>query len=289
MKRLLVVSLVLLFQLGLSQEIKEKSLLWEISGNGLEQSSYLFGTMHIMCQGDVVMTPELQNAFDHSEELLMELDMDDPNMMMSMMQVALSKDGKTVTEKLGEELSAKVDTILQRNASMNLSMLNQLNLQTLTMQLGVLALDCPMDLGYDSMLAQEAKTAGKEINGLETVEEQIKILFSQSDEEALQAITYLVDNFDEAREEMNNMIDLYKGGEVQELYDTTKSTFEDPKYPQGDLEEFLDNRNENWIPLIETQIKSKPTFIAVGAAHLAGENGVINLLKKQGYQLKATQ
>lgn len=285
MNKSLYLIFILISQLVFPQKIQEKSLLWEISGNDLKQNSYLFGTMHIMCQGDVKMTPKIQTAFDKTESVLLELDMDDPSIMMKMMQASLSQDGKTVSEKLGKELSAKVDTILRKNSPMTLSMVNSLNLPTLSMQIGMFAMDCEMDLGYDMLFVQEAKTKNKEIKGLESVDFQIKTLLSQSDEEAKKAIEYIVNNFGEVKSEMGKLLSSYKSEDVQSLYDMSKATFEDPKYPQGNLEEFLDNRNIAWIPIISKEIKQKPVFIAVGAAHLAGEKGVINLLRKAGYKV----
>ncbi len=289
MKKSLILFFISIFQFGFSQEIKEKSLLWEISGKGLEKPSYLFGTIHIACQGEVEMRPELESAFDKTEQLILELDMDDPTMMTKMMQASLSKDGQKVTEKLGKELSAKVDSLMQAKMGMGLAMFESLNLATLSVQVGLLAINCPIDLGYDMMLMNEAKQKGIEIKGLESVETQIEVLLSQPDSEAIAAISYLVENFEEAQTELDKMLGLYRNQEVQSLFDYTKSTFEDPKYPQGNLEEFLDKRNKNWIPVIEKEINSKPSFIAVGAAHLAGENGVIHLLRKAGYKLKAVK
>src|SRR5690606_26891407 len=118
---------------------------------------------------------------------------------------------------------------------------------------------------------------------------QIGLLLSQPEAESIQAISYLVNNFAEAEKELAEMIEFYQAKDVQGLYDFTKSSFEDPKYPQGKLEEFLDERNHNWIPVIEKEIKTTASLIGVGAAHLAGEKGVINLLKSKGYKLKAVQ
>lgn len=276
---------LLFSSLLLSQDIMDKALLWKISGNGLTEESYLFGTMHLTCEGEVIISPNLQNAFDSTAELLMELDMDDPNMMMKMMSAAMSKDGKTVTEKLGADLAGKVDKFLQEKSGMSLFMFDNVNLQTISMQVGMLALECPLDLGYDVVLSTDAIAEGKPIYGLETVEEQIKLLLSQSDEDAIKAIDFLVNNFGIAKKEMVKLTTLYKEEDIQGLYDFTRKTFEDPNFPQGNVEEFLDVRNENWIPKIEVQLKKTSTLIAVGAAHLAGERGVINLLKKQGYDL----
>ncbi len=287
MKKIFAFSLIFVFQFGLSQEIKEKSLLWEISGKGLSQPSYLFGTVHIACQGEVEMYPELQNVFDKTEQLILELDMDEPSLMTKMMQASLATDGKKVSEKLGEELSAKVDSLMTTRMGMSLAMFENLNLPTISVQLGMLVIDCPMDLGYDMMLLSEAQALKREVKGLETPEAQIDVLFAMTNEDAMQSISYLVNNFDEAEQQLRELLEYYRNQDVQALYNFTKESFEDPKYPQGNLEDFLDKRNENWIPVIEKEIKTTPSLIAVGAAHLAGEKGVINLLRKQGYKVKA--
>src|SRR5690606_31477486 len=184
MKRLIAILLLVLFQFGISQEIKENALLWEISGNDLSQPSYLFGTVHIACQGEVEMRPELQSAFDETEQLILEMDMDDPSLMTTMMQASIATDGKKVSEKLGETLTGKVDSLMQTRMGMGLAMFENLNLPTLSVQLGMLAINCPMDLGYDMLLMTEAQAAQKEVKGLESVEAQIEVLLSMPDEEA---------------------------------------------------------------------------------------------------------
>lgn len=287
MKKLIFALTAVLFQFGNAQEIQEKALLWEITGNNLEKPSYLFGTIHLACQGDVEMRPEIQKAFDSTESLFLEIAMDDPEVMTKMMQASISTDGKTLSEKLGNPLSEKVDNLLKDKMKIGLNSFEQLKLPMFTAQMSLLTLDCPLALGYDMMLTQEAAKTKKEIIGLESIEKQIDVLFSQSDEESIQMIEYIVLNFEEFKKETENLMLSYKSQDIQELYTISKSSFENPKYNSGNIEELLDLRNESWIPIIEKNIQSKPIFIAVGAAHLAGENGVIQLLRNQGFTLKA--
>lgn len=287
MNKLVAFVLIFGFQLGNAQEIKEKALLWEISGNNLEKPSYLFGTIHLACEGDVEMRPEIQAAFDASENLILEIAMDDPALMTKMMQASISTDGKSISEKLGKDLAVKVDLLLLEKMGTGLTSFDQLNLPTFSAQMSLLSLDCPMALGYDMALTLEAEQMKKEVLGLESIEKQIEVLFSQSDEEAIQTIQYIVDNLDEFILETQQLMELYKQQNIQEMYNFTKRAFDDPKYPSGNIEKFLDERNQNWIPIIEKHIQSKPSFIAVGAAHLAGEQGVIQLLRNQGFTVKA--
>lgn len=289
MKKFFLLGLVLLSQLSFTQEITEKALLWEISGKGLEKPSYLFGTIHIACKGEVNITPEIDRAFNATEKLMLEIDMDDPTGMMKLMGILMSADGVTVEQKLGEERAAKVNSFLKDKMGTSLDAVNGMSLQALLIQMTLAGLDCPNDPGYDIALLQKAMMLQKEVLGLESVDKQIEVLFSQTDEDAIQAMMHIVDHFDEVVKQTSDMVEAYKNSEVEKLYQITKEGFESEGSMGSDIKEFLDDRNIAWIPVIENQIHQTPTFIACGAAHLAGGNGVINLLKKQGYTLKAIQ
>lgn len=289
MKKLFILSFLLIFQFGFSQKINEKSLLWEISGKNLEKPSYLYGTVHIACQGDVLMTDKIQNAFDKTETLALEVDMSDPNLQTRMLQISFAKDGKKMSDRLSPEVVEKLDSLFQSKLGAGFAVFEMLSPQFILAQLSLLGLDCPMDLGYDMIFMNLAKAEDKDLIGLESIDTQIDALFSQSNEDAVTAISYLAENQNELKSETLKMMNLYKQKDVQGLYEMTKESFEDPKYPQSDIKVFLDNRNISWIPVIEKLMAEKSAFIAVGAAHLAGENGVINLLRKQGYTLKPLQ
>jgi len=289
MKKLFILLFLLIFQIGFSQKISEKSLLWEISGKNLETPSYLYGTIHIACQGDVLMSDELQGAFDRTQVLALEADMSDPSLQTKMLKILFAKDGKKMSDRLSAEVAAKLDSLYHSKLGTGLSSFDNQSPQFILAQLSLLGLDCPMDLGYDMIFMNLAIDEAKEIVGLESIDTQIEALFSQSNEDAVEAISYLAENQGWLKSETAKMLNLYKEQDVQGLYEMTKESFEDPKFPQSDIKVFLDSRNISWIPVIEKLIAEKPVFIAVGAAHLAGENGVINLLKKQGYTLKPIQ
>ena len=88
MKKLFISLLTLLTGLSFSQEL-EKSLLWKISGNGLKQDSFLYGTIHITC--DASLDKNTLNALEKTEQLCLELDMDDKSMQMQMMKQQMKK------------------------------------------------------------------------------------------------------------------------------------------------------------------------------------------------------
>ena len=112
MKKLFISLLTLLTGLSFSQEL-EKSLLWKISGNGLKQDSFLYGTIHITC--DASLDKNTLNALEKTEQLCLELDMDDKSMQMQMMKHMMMKDGVKLSALLNEEDFKVVDAFLKKN------------------------------------------------------------------------------------------------------------------------------------------------------------------------------
>lgn len=286
MRKLLIICFFVTAKFLFAQQIEEKSLLWEISGNGIEMPSFLFGTIHIACEGDVIINDEIRNSFDKTTELMLEIDLSDPQALMQMMIASNATDGIALSDKLGEELSVKVDSFLQENKSVSLSMFDNLNVQSFLVQMSLMGMDCPMGVGYDLLFLQEAVRNEMPIKGLESIQTQIDLFMNQPEEESFKAIEYFVDNFSEMKAQTSSLIEMYKVQDIQGLYEVTVSGYKDSEYSfGGNVEDLLDNRNMNWIPVIENQIKEIPTFIAFGAAHLAGEKGVIHLLRERGYTL----
>jgi len=96
----------------------------------------------------------------------------------------------------------------------------------------------------------------------------------------------MVDNWSLGKSELKTLIKDYKKQDIEALLkDMTSSSTADVAFEK----DLLENRNRNWIPRMATIMKEKPTFFGVGAGHLGGEKGVITLLKKQGYTVKAVK
>jgi uncharacterized protein YbaP (TraB family) len=128
--------------------------------------------------------------------------------------------------------------------------------------------------------------AGKqqsEVIGLETVEEQMALFDSIPYKDQAKMIMDMINNLPAARKEFKDLVNLYKSEKINELYTmTTNSNFD----LSGSEELLLQDRNKKWIARIKSEIAEKPTFFAVGAAHLGGESGVIALLRKAGYKAR---
>lgn len=282
-KVFLFIALVCLATVGSSQD---KSLLWEISGNGLSKPSYLYGTIHLICPTDFAITDPIKNAFANTEQVYLELDMDDPQMMTKMQKVLVNTSGKSLKELLKPDDYTLLNDYYKSNIGVGLEQLGMMKpLALMSMQYMTL-LNCQPQ-SYDMTFSQMATKAQKEVLGLETIEEQMSVFDKIPAEKQVEQLVEMVRKKDEALKEFQQMVALYKAQDVEGLLKIMDSSqFSDYK---GFEDLLLQNRNKAWIPTLEQAIKTKPTFIAVGAAHLGGKSGVIKLLQQKGYTMKAVK
>lgn len=296
MKNLLsIVKLFLLGILGITSsavfgqaepavEEEGKGLLWEISGNGLENPSYLFGTIHIISKDDFLMTEMTQNLLQESEQVVLELDMDDPKTMMGMVTKIMMKDGQSLKTLLSEEDYQVVSNFFADTLGSSLMMVEKMK------PFMALSMIYPKMLGektasYEMEFMRLARKASLEIEGLESVEDQLGIFDEIPYEEQAQMMVEFVKAYTDEKDKIREMVDLYVAEDLKGLYEFTTQSAD----MEGYQDIMLDNRNVKWIPTMEEMMANKISFFAVGAGHLWGEKGVINLLKEQGYQLKALE
>lgn len=279
----LAILLTLLFTSFLSSAQKlDNTLLWKISGNGLEKSSYLYGTMHAVCETNI--DDAVLKAFEETNQLYLEVDMDDPNLQMAMMSGLQMKNGTTISSFLTEDEVKLVDDFLQNNVGVPLKMVDSFKPSLLSSMYLPKLLDCPMKV-VDMELMNISKEQNEEIYGLETIQDQLtvfdKIPYDVQVKELLKSVK---SGLEKDKEEIQKMLTIYKSENIEKMLISSKEA--ENKMLADYEEDLLLKRNRNWIPVIEKVAKEKPTFFGVGAAHLAGDEGVIKLLRKKGYSVE---
>lgn len=278
----LILTLELLFvSINLfSQE--NNSLLWKISGNGIEQPSYLYGTIHLICPEDYQLGDSVLKAVQGSQQLFLEIDMDDPEMNSKMMNVMMLEGDVTIQSLTNEEDYRKIDEYLKANIGVGISAFNKMKPLTFISMATMGLLKC-QPVSYETEFVKLATSQGVEVVGLETLEYQMGIFDSIPYDLQLDVFIDMIERETEAVQEFDELIELYKKQDIENLYKILKQSEWGFK---GFEELVVDVRNENWIPVIEKEIMIKPTFFAFGAGHLAGNNGVISLLKNKGYVIE---
>ncbi len=282
MKNLFISLLTLITGLSFSQEL-EKSLLWKISGNGLKHDSYLFGTIHITC--DASIDENTVKALGLTEQLYLELDMDDNSMQKQMMSHIIMKDGTKLSTLLNAKNFKIVDDFLKKNINMSVELFDSFKPFVITTMLYPKMIDCSFQ-SIENELMKINKEQNKEVFGLESVEEQMKVFDNISYQiQAEELLKMAKSNLSKDKEEIKRMITIYQNKDIegiQEIMDKSEN-----KITSENKKILIYDRNIKWIPTIIKIINEKPTFIGVGAGHLAGNEGIIKLLRRNGYQVEA--
>lgn len=267
-----------------AQEL-EKSLLWKISGNGLNKPSYLFGTIHLTC--DTSLDENTLNALEATEQLYLELDMDDKSIQMKLMKLMMMKDGAKLSTLLSPEDFKILDEFMKKNLNMSVKLFDSFKPFMISSMLFPKMLDCKSQ-SVESELMKITKEQNEEIFGLEKAEDQMKVFDEISyQDQADELLKTVKDNLEKDKKEFQEMITIYQNKDIEGMLKMMSDS--DNKITSENQDILLNDRNKNWIPIMVKIMKDKPTFFGVGAGHLAGEEGVIKLLRKKGYKVEAVQ
>ena len=273
-------------------ETLEKSLLWEISGNDLEQPSYLYGTIHLITKDAFFLTEPTKKAMAEADQFTFEIDMaemSDMSAMMPLLMQAFMKGDTTLSDLLTAE-EYKVVNDHFSSKGLPLMMLERIKPMFLSVLAGGDDMMAPGGglgegmMSYEMEIAKEAEKNKKPTAGLETAAFQMSIFdaipYKAQAQMLLEAIK--VGDDDESEGQFDQMIETYKQQDIEAMV----SMMDEEGGISGYEDILLVDRNKKWIPIMEEMMKEKKVFFAVGAGHLGGEYGVIRLLRKQGYTLK---
>ncbi|MFM6934659.1 MAG: TraB/GumN family protein [Flavobacteriales bacterium] len=257
----------------------DAQLLYRISGNGLKQDSYLFGTIHTMPKEDFEMPTAVLNALKSCQTVALEIDLDmSLTEKIDLAKMSLLPNGGTLKEYMSDSSYNTLKKYCMDSIGWKESKFEQYeHLKPFFFSSLVLQEKIGKQKSFEMEFDKLAKKHNKPLIGLETVMYQMETVDKVSIKDQLQ----LMDDFSNMSE-FDVLFNLYEEENIDGLYNLiSKETDMLPEFNHW----FLDVRNANWIPIIEKQINQEPTFIAVGAGHLGGTNGVLALLRKQGYTL----
>ena len=263
------------------QQPLENSLLWKIEHDEMESPSYLFGTVHILCPDDLVMDDRINGAVMATGRLVLELDFDDPGIMQNIQAITMFSDGTNAEDYLTEEELETVSLFFTDSMKMPFQVLSSVKPFFLTAMVSLNFLKCNPPASWETTLVELSKAEGMEVIGLETPQEQMAIIERVPLEQQGQLLVESIRKYDDSREMMTRMYALYAAENLEGLDELTRE-YMGEEYSEIE-EDMLQGRNRAWVPGIIELIREQPSFIAVGAAHLPGEEGLIRLLRSAGY------
>lgn len=239
---------------------EDKSLLWKISGKNLKQNSYLFGTIHVICEDDFFMETKIENALEESKKLVLEIDLGDPNMMMDMQKISMNPGMKNISEEMEPAQIEILDRFLLETYGVGLDQFGIFKPFVLSSMVMLKMLPCTAQSSYEMYFLEKAKEQKIPTKGLETVGFQIGIFDNIPRKLQIDELAKMIMEKD-SMEEFRGMTQKYRDQDIDGLY----SIITDNRVFQEYGEQLLSDRNKNWIPLIENHIQEGSTFIAVGA------------------------
>ncbi|MDR2224253.1 MAG: TraB/GumN family protein [Flavobacteriaceae bacterium] len=279
MKRLFFSFLLsfLMVTISFAQIKSKQTILWQVSGNGLQQPSYVLGTFHILCEEDMIVKEKVIRAIDATQQLALEVNLTDPNELKDIQNLMLTE--KKLSEQLSPSQVDELRKVLKNEYGRELTEVDNMSVFGLMSLMIAKTVTCSAK-GFDMEVLQLAIQKGKSIVGLEHLNDQVKLLEKMYTAEEildqLKEVNHYVENFKEMKQ-------AFVDEDIQALYEYGT----DPKFMSLEAKkQLLDQRNTNWVKQMPAMMKDKATLFAVGSAHLWGKEGVLNLLIQQGYKIK---
>lgn len=273
-----------------TSNLNSKAVCWEISGNGLKQSSYLFGTFHLLNDSYLNKLSNWKNRFKKTKSVVVEMVIDSAR-LISIMEKMMSPD-TTLDQLLTNEEYELTSKYLKETGGYDLTAFNNYKPMSLTILITTQIwarlrpndyspLNLPMDMYFEML----GKNEEKQVLGLETMEEQMSLLYENiSLKRQKEMLMDLVNDKQKTEAEILKMDECYR---TEDLDCLREQIFSNGTYNENELYMMVYARNKRWMKTIVSQIKRKSTFIAVGAGHLPGDEGLIGLLRKEGYTVRA--
>ena len=298
MKKILLIAAVLIAGFATNTQAQ---ILYRISGKGLESPSYIVGTYHLAPASFADSIPGMKTAIDGTQQVCGELDLMDafkPENAARLMKAQMLPEGVTLSSLFTAEQLERLNALLLEVMGTNLkdeAFAAQMEKMTPVALSTTLTLTAyikqtpsfnPMEL-IDNYFQTLAMQSGKSIKGFETVDFQMEVLYGAPLEKQANDLICLVDHFDDANEMAKLVTTAYFTQNLQQIDEVMEQESEmDCGTTEEEEETLIYNRNRNWVDMMPEMMVEKPTLFVVGAAHLCGEKGVLNLLEKAGYTIE---
>ena len=288
--RLLIVALctsALVCTTSSAQPTSGKHFLWTVRSGA--NMLYLAGSVHARGKDVYPLPAAFEKAFDASSTLVEEINLGEVE-SLSAAPMLLAKgmygDGRTFDSAVSKETAALV-TEKFKQTGLPIEMFRPMKpwmvmLMLTALEAQKMGLDAA--LGLDKYFYDKANAAKKPVIGLETAEFQIDRFDKMSDKLQEQMLLSTLNEFDAQGSELKGMIAAWQRGDTAALEKTVLSSFKE--YPEAYTSLIVD-RNRAWIPQLEKCLsRPMPCFVVVGAAHMVGPDGLLNLLKVKGYKIE---
>ena len=260
----------------------KQSLLWQISKAHLAAPSYIFGTMHIQNQKAFGFKDIVYEKIKACEHFANEFNLEDTDAIAMQAALALPS-GKTLHDYISPKKFAKIQSILKKTFGVDIALFIHHTPMLIINLLTNKILSEDHQLALDLHLLAYAQAEGKHITGIETFQEQLDILQKIPLKYQVKSLIDTASNVKKYRQKLLYLASLYQTADIQKIFKATKKN-------TGQLRKMMIyRRNYIMAERIALLVQKQSLFAAIGAAHLGGQKGVLRLLKRKGFSIKAVK
>lgn len=292
-KSILLATLVALFTFSTNAQ-----LLWKVSGNGLNKPSYLFGTCHVATVKMTDSIPGFNDALTNCDAVYGEIEKGDiAGAQQAMMAAIMAPADSTLSKVIDQASLAKADSVFRATTQgmVSISQLETLKPAYVSTQLALIMIMQsfpgfnPMEQ-IDFAIQGKASQLGKELGGFETTEYQLNILYGKPISEQAESLVRTLAKLESAKASGIALAEAYKRQDLNGVFNCIIKEQNDSDEPewkkQCSIDELIYNRNAAWTKKLQELMPEKSLLVVVGAGHLPGERGLIDLLQKAGYTVE---
>jgi uncharacterized protein len=260
-----------------------QSPVWAI--RGAHNTVYLAESVHLLKAGNSQLPPAFERAYAAAGTIVMELDLsklDAAAIQGWMLEHGTLKDGATLRQTLGDQRYQRVAAESQR-LGLPVEVVEQYEpwvIALLLTDMQYLKLGYDPEQGVEEQLEHRAAADRKEVRGLETLEEQLGQLERLSDAQQARFLDLTLDEMRDAESQTDELLTAWRSGNTKRLADMLSDEYQ--TFPEL-YQALVTDRNKRWLPQIERYLTADHDYlVVVGALHLVGKNGLLDLLKTQG-------
>ena len=266
----------------------QKNFLWRLQSKG--NTVYILGSIHLLRKDVYPLSATIENAFDKSDFLAVEANVDQVGQMdmMNLVDKAMYQGGDSIEKHVSVETYAFVRKETERiGLPVEIVRIQKPWLLGLTIEsLEFMMAGYDPEYGIDKHFLTKAQ-GKKKILELESVDYQISLLSGFSDAEQEVFLLYVLKDLDTLTRDVDKLVEAWKSGNARAVEGLMTKSITDEKKFYPIYEKLIITRNRNMVSKIENYLQSKATyFVVVGAGHLTGTKGIIQLLKDRGYSVE---
>ena len=280
-----IVLLVLLsFSFVQADTSRNRGLLWEVTQAGIP-ASYLFGTIHSEDPEVVHLAAPVQKAFDASQAVVLEVLLD-MNAMMAASAAMLLMDGRLLKDLVGESLFSRTATAMQARG-MPVMMTEHMQPWAAAITLSMPVPETGRVL--DVVLYEHAMQEGKQVHGLETIQEQLDVFATMPLANQVLLLEDAVEHYQQMDIIYAQLLSAWKQRDLARLVAINEDALAsgDQHFADDFQQRLIVERNHLMVERMQPYLRQGKAFVAVGALHLPGDEGLLNLLEQRGYRVRA--